>query len=359
MTEIRLKNIKKVYNKSIVAVNKIDLEIFSGEFVVLVGPSGCGKSTLLRMIAGLEDVTSGEIYFDGILSNNVDTKDRDVSFIFQNYALYPHLTVYNNLAFSMKVKKEKKSIIEAAVQKTAHMLKITTLLDRKPKELSGGEKQRVAMGRALIRKPKVFLMDEPLSNLDAKLRTQLRNEIRDIHQMNNSTTVYVTHDQLEAMTLGSKVVVMNNGQILQVGKPRNLYEKPKNIFVACFIGTPQMNIFNAEVLKKDIGYSLLVLSKELYLDKKIWKSLEGISSVKVGIRPEHIIIGKNKLFESKIKQKESTGEEIFYYTEIENKLITIKSTSIFDKNIGEEISYSFDFTHLHLFNNDGDSIDIS
>ena len=273
MAEVRLANIKKIYpnqggtkkkkgdvpekknnlqitEEGVVAVQQFSLDIADREFIVLVGPSGCGKSTTLRMIAGLEEITSGDLFIDGKRVNDVAPKDRDIAMVFQNYALYPHMTVYENMAFSLKLKKLPKAEIDKKVREAAEILDITALLDRKPKALSGGQRQRVAIGRAIVRSPKVFLMDEPLSNLDAKLRNQMRAEIIKLRDKIDTTFIYVTHDQTEAMTLGDRIVIMRDGFIQQIGTPQEVFDKPANLFVAGFIGTPQMNFFDAE-LKRD------------------------------------------------------------------------------------------------------------
>ena len=249
MASLSLKNVTKKYPNGFVAVKEFNLEIADKEFIIFVGPSGCGKSTTLRMIAGLEDISSGELYIDDKLVNDVEPKDRDIAMVFQNYALYPHMSVYDNMAFGLKLRKTPKDEIDKKVHDAAKILDLEHLLDRKPKALSGGQRQRVAMGRAIVRSPKVFLMDEPLSNLDAKLRGQMRVEISKLHQRLETTIIYVTHDQTEAMTLGTRIVVMKDGIIQQVDNPQNLYDKPCNKFVAGFIGAPQMNMIDAAVGK--------------------------------------------------------------------------------------------------------------
>ena len=247
MANVSLKGIYKIYDGGVTAVSDFNLEIEDKEFIILVGPSGCGKSTTLRMIAGLEDISKGELYIGGVLSNDVAPKDRDIAMVFQNYALYPHMTVYDNMAFGLKLRKTPKDEMRRRVEEAARILDIAHLLDRKPKALSGGQRQRVALGRAIVRDPKVFLLDEPLSNLDAKLRAQMRTEISKLHQRLGTTFIYVTHDQTEAMTMGTRIVVMKDGLIQQVDTPQNLYDKPCNEFVAGFIGSPQMNFINATV----------------------------------------------------------------------------------------------------------------
>ncbi|MBQ6716116.1 MAG: sn-glycerol-3-phosphate ABC transporter ATP-binding protein UgpC, partial [Clostridia bacterium] len=251
MASVTLKNIYKVYTGGVTAVSDFCLDIEDKEFIVLVGPSGCGKSTTLRMVAGLEEISDGELYIGDKLVNDVAPKDRDIAMVFQNYALYPHMTVYDNMAFGLKLRKTPKAQIDKRVKEAARILDIEHLLNRKPKALSGGQRQRVALGRAIVREPKVFLMDEPLSNLDAKLRVQMRTEITKLHQRLQTTFIYVTHDQTEAMTMGSRIVVMKDGFIQQVDTPQNLYDYPTNLFVAGFIGSPQMNFFTVRLTKKD------------------------------------------------------------------------------------------------------------
>jgi len=251
MASVSLKHIYKVYAGGVQAVNDFNLDIDDKEFIVLVGPSGCGKTTTLRMVAGLEEISDGELYIGDRLMNDVAPKDRDIAMVFQNYALYPHMTVYDNMAFGLKLRKMPKAEIETRVNEAAKILGIDHLLNRKPKALSGGQRQRVALGRAIVREPKVFLMDEPLSNLDAKLRVQMRTEITKLHQRLDTTFIYVTHDQTEAMTMGTRIVVMRDGFIQQIDSPQNLYDWPQNLFVAGFIGTPPMNFFNGVELKKE------------------------------------------------------------------------------------------------------------
>jgi multiple sugar transport system ATP-binding protein len=296
MSTVTLRGIKKIYDKNIVAVDDFNLEIMDKEFIVLVGPSGCGKSTILRMIAGLEKITAGELYIDDKLVNDTAPKDRDIAMVFQNYALYPHMTVFENMSFGLKLRRYKKDEIKRRVQEAAEILGITDLLDRKPKALSGGQRQRVAIGRAIVREPKVFLMDEPLSNLDAKLRNQMRAELIKLRKRIDTTFVYVTHDQIEAMTLGDRIVIMKDGLVRQIGTPAEVYEKPWNIFVAGFIGTPQMNFFRGVAAKTDGGFAVRFAEEDasvsvsgrlsrILSDKKY----DGKELV-LGIRPEHLEI---------------------------------------------------------------------
>src|SRR5213596_2985795 len=295
MADVTLRKVIKRYDE-VEAVRGIDLDIADHEFVVLVGPSGCGKSTTLRMIAGLEDITAGDIMIGGDVVNDVPPKDRDIAMVFQNYALYPHMTVFQNMSFGLRLKRFPKKEIKQRVDEAARMLDITELLDRKPRQLSGGQRQRVAMGRAIVRNPKVFLFDEPLSNLDAKLRVQMRIEIKRVHQKVRTTTVYVTHDQVEAMTLADRVVVMNRGRIEQIGPPNELYHAPKTRFVAGFIGSPAMNFLPCR-LEEDDGALRVRLSDDIVLPVPPshagrYRSHAGRPGLMFGLRPEHLTDGK-------------------------------------------------------------------
>ena len=294
MAELSLRKVKKVYDNTVVAVQAFDLEIADKEFIVLVGPSGCGKSTTLRMVAGLEDITDGEIYIGGRKVNSVPPKDRDIAMVFQNYALYPHMTVYDNIAYGLKLRKFPKRVIDQKVREAAEILDITELLKRKPKALSGGQRQRVAIGRAIVREPQVFLMDEPLSNLDAKLRNQMRSEILKLRQKVNTTFIYVTHDQTEAMTLGDRIVIMKEGFVQQVGTPQEVFHHPANLFVAGFIGSPQMNTFDARLIRTGDRYSVEVGGATVALSPEKCRRLAAAGAesqeVVLGIRPEHIAL---------------------------------------------------------------------
>ena len=284
----------KVTEEGVLAVDDFNLEIADREFIVLVGPSGCGKSTTLRMIAGLEEISGGELTIDGKVMNDVPPKDRDIAMVFQNYALYPHMTVYENMAFSLKLKKAPKDEIDKKVREAAEILDITQYLDRKPKALSGGQRQRVAIGRAIVRDPAVFLMDEPLSNLDAKLRNQMRAEIIKLRQRIDTTFVYVTHDQTEAMTLGDRIVIMKDGFIQQIGTPQEVFDHPANLFVAGFIGTPQMNLFDARLIKQNGKYAVTLdgITVELAEDKQARLAAKDVAEqdVVLGVRPDHIML---------------------------------------------------------------------
>ena len=308
-----MKGLKKVYDGGVTAVQDVNLEIADKEFIVLVGPSGCGKSTTLRMVAGLEDITDGELYIDGKLVNDVEPKDRDIAMVFQSYALYPHMTVYDNLGFALKLKKTPKDEIDKKVREVAEILDITQYLQRKPKALSGGQRQRVAIGRAMVRDPKVFLMDEPLSNLDAKLRNQMRAEIIKLRQRINTTFMYVTHDQTEAMTLGDRIVIMKDGFVNQIGSPQEVFSKPVNLFVAGFIGMPVMNFFDGCKLLKEGGkYYAEIRGVKFELSEFQQKALTANGQepcdIVAGIRPQHISVGEGELTAT-IEVSEMLGSE--------------------------------------------------
>lgn len=322
---ISLKHIYKVYDGGVEAVRNFNLDIADQEFVVLVGPSGCGKSTTLRMIAGLEDITAGELYIGDKLVNNVESKDRDIAMVFQSYALYPHMTVYDNMAFALKLRKMPKAEIDRRVREAADILDITEYLSRKPKALSGGQRQRVAIGRAIVREPTVFLMDEPLSNLDAKLRNQMRTEIIKLRQRIRTTFVYVTHDQTEAMTLGDRIVIMKDGVIQQVGTPQEVFDHPANLFVAGFIGSPQMNFLDAQLELHDHAYELVIShdggQSRIRLPDKAQQKLTkrktpSGESVVAGIRPEHIKLSADNEsgITGRIDVSEMMGSEVYLHT---------------------------------------------
>ena len=313
MSEVILKGIKKIYDGGVTAVHDVNLHIQDKEFIVLVGPSGCGKSTTLRMVAGLEDISEGELYIDGKLCNAVEPKDRDIAMVFQSYALYPHMTVRDNLGFALKLKKVPKAEIKAKVEEVAKVLDITQYLDRKPKALSGGQRQRVAIGRAMVRDPKVFLMDEPLSNLDAKLRNQMRAEIIKLRSRINTTFMYVTHDQTEAMTLGDRIVIMKDGYVNQIGTPQELFGKPVNLFVAGFIGMPVMNFFaGCKLLLEGGKYIAEIRGVKFVLDEFQQKALKSRNQqpceIICGIRPQHITVGSGEL-SAKVEVSELLGTE--------------------------------------------------
>ena len=313
MSEVELKGLKKVYDNKVTAVHDVNLHINDKEFIVLVGPSGCGKSTTLRMVAGLEDISDGELYIDGELMNGVAPKDRNIAMVFQNYALYPHMSVYDNLAYAMKLRHTSKDEIDKKVREVAEILDITQYLDRKPRALSGGQRQRVAIGRAMVREPKVFLMDEPLSNLDAKLRNQMRAEIIKLRQRIDTTFMYVTHDQTEAMTLGDRIVIMKDGFVNQIGTPQDLYDQPVNLFVAGFIGMPAMNFFDdCKLLLEGGKYIAEIRGVRYELSDFQQKALKANGQqpcdIVAGIRPQHVQVGKGDL-KAVIEVSEMLGSE--------------------------------------------------
>ena len=357
MAEVRLKKVEKQYPNGFKAVHGIDLDIKDGEFMVFVGPSGCAKSTTLRMIAGLEDITGGEVYIGDRLVNDVPPKDRGISMVFQNYALYPHMTVYENMSFGLKLKKTPKDEIDRRVREAAEKLEITELLDRKPKEMSGGQRQRVALGRAIVRNPDVFLFDEPLSNLDAKLRVSMRLRITQLHKELKTTMIYVTHDQVEAMTMGDRITVMRSGRIMQVDTPLNLYHYPANKFVAGFIGSPTMNLVDGE-LKEENGKIYFSLDGTLIeiLGKKANKLKSHIGKkVTFGIRPESITVAEKEdsiSKKGKVSVVEQMGNEEYIYFSLGNYQLTCRMNveGIDDlSNQKVEKVFRFDTTKAHIF----------
>ncbi|MBE5949606.1 MAG: sn-glycerol-3-phosphate ABC transporter ATP-binding protein UgpC [Lachnospiraceae bacterium] len=360
MASLSLKNITKVYPNGFVAVKEFNLEVADKEFIIFVGPSGCGKSTTLRMIAGLEEISSGELWIGDKLMNDVEPKDRDIAMVFQNYALYPHMSVYDNMAFGLKLRKTPKDQIDKLVHEAAKILDIEHLLDRKPKALSGGQRQRVAMGRAIVRDPKVFLMDEPLSNLDAKLRVQMRIEISKLHQRLESTIIYVTHDQTEAMTLGTRIVVMKDGLVQQVDSPQNLYDKPQNLFVAQFIGSPQMNTIDAEVAQEGSDVTLTFGGNTIKLPEvKAKKLIEGGyigKTVVLGIRPEDvhddemfISSSPDSVIEATIRVYELLGAEVYLYFDIEQFNWTARVNPRTTARPGDTIKMALDLSKVHVY----------
>ena len=361
MSEVVLKNIYKVYSGGVTAVQDFNLEIKDKEFVVLVGPSGCGKSTTLRMVAGLEEITKGELYIGDKLVNDVAPKDRDIAMVFQNYALYPHMTVYDNMAFGLKLRKTPKAEIDKKVRGAASVLGIEDLLKRKPKALSGGQRQRVALGRAIVREPKVFLMDEPLSNLDAKLRVQTRTEITKLHEKLQTTFIYVTHDQTEAMTMGDRIVIMKDGIIQQAATPQEVYDKPTNMFVAGFIGSPQMNFIDVKVEGNDVNDCYLTFGnvkikfpegKAKIVKEKGYFGKE----VVLGIRPEDIHdeeifmdASKDSIVNAYVEVTEMMGAEIYLYLVIEGNNLIARIDSRNKVSRGANVSLAFDKNRIHLF----------
>ncbi len=362
MSTVEMKNLTKVYSGGVKAVDKANINVADREFLVLVGPSGCGKTTTLRMIAGLEEITEGELFIDGKMMNDVAPKDRDIAMVFQNYALYPHMTVYNNMAFGLKIRKYPKQEIEKRVHQAAQVLDIEELLDRRPKALSGGQRQRVAVGRAIVRKPKVFLFDEPLSNLDAKLRVQMRAELSALHQRLQATIIYVTHDQVEAMTMGDRIVVLKDGFVQQIGAPLELYNNPVNRFVAGFIGSPPMNIFTADV--KEEGGKLFIDEGDFQL------SLEGKNAdllkpyigkqIFFGIRPEDVVHSdsppKTNMINVKVEVIEPLGAEIHLYVSTENHQMIIRTPPKHDFQVEQEIVLTPDMEKLHFFDMETENV---
>lgn len=361
MANVTLKNIQKKYDGGVVAVSDFNLDIQDKEFIILVGPSGCGKSTTLRMIAGLEDITEGELYIGDKVVNDVAPKDRDIAMVFQNYALYPHMTVYDNMAFGLKLRKIPKDEIKRKVEEAARILEIEHLLDRKPKALSGGQRQRVALGRAIVREPKVFLLDEPLSNLDAKLRAQMRTVIAKLHKRLGTTFIYVTHDQTEAMTMGDRIVVMKDGFVQQVDSPTNLYTKPVNQFVAGFIGSPQMNFVDAKLTKENDTYTVKFSDKysiDLSESKADGEALEPYvgKDVVLGIRPEAIhdeemflSAAKTGIIEATVEVTELLGAETFLYLSCDMIPLTARVSPRSTARPQDVIKVAIDPNKIHIF----------
>jgi len=388
MAEVRLVNIKKVYpfvsgeqkkskkkkadepekkkvnlqitDEGVVAVQAFNLDIKDKEFIVLVGPSGCGKSTTLRMVAGLEEISGGELYIDGKLMNDVAPKDRDIAMVFQNYALYPHMTVYDNMAFSLKLRHTPKDEIDRKVREAAEILDITQYLERKPKALSGGQRQRVAIGRAIVRAPKVMLMDEPLSNLDAKLRNEMRAEIIKLRQRINTTFMYVTHDQTEAMTLGDRIVIMKDGYIQQIGTPQDVFNHPANLFVAGFIGMPVMNFFDAELKREGSKFFVEVggIKVELSEDKeeRLLKNDVQSQPITLGVRPEHTDVADDGV-KATVEVSEMMGSSVHLHLNAEGKDVIVIVPTIDMKgsyNLGDTVHFTFDGKVAHVFSKETD-----
>lgn len=360
MASLSLKHIYKKYPGGVTAVSDFCLDIKDKEFLILVGPSGCGKTTTLRMIAGLEEISEGELFIEDRLVNDVAPKDRDIAMVFQNYALYPHMTVFDNMAFGLKLRKTPKEEIKRRVEEAARILDITHLLDRRPKALSGGQKQRVALGRAIVRNPKVFLLDEPLSNLDAKLRAAMRTELTKIHQRVGTTFVYVTHDQVEAMTMATRIVVMKDGLIQQVATPQKLYDEPVNMFVAGFIGTPQMNFINCTVEERGGDMYIVFGDNALKIpadkaNNPVLKDYIG-RDVIAGVRPEcihdeqiYLDNMKDSIIEVEVEVTELMGAEIYLYLNVDDQSIIARVSSGSKARAGDIIKVAFDVSKIHLF----------
>ena len=358
MATLKFRNINKIYENNVQAVFDFNLDVEDKEFIVFVGPSGCGKSTTLRMVAGLEEISSGELYIDDVLVNDVVPKDRDIAMVFQNYALYPHMSVFDNMAFGLKLRKVPKAEIAERVHEAAEILGLEEYLNRKPKQLSGGQRQRVALGRAIVRSPKVFLMDEPLSNLDAKLRVQMRSEIAKIHQRVGATTIYVTHDQTEAMTMASRIVIMKDGYIQQIGTPKEVYNYPANIFVGGFIGSPAMNFFKGRLVDKAFVTEgeeqvKITLTKEVY--ERI-KNYEGHNIV-LGIRPENVNVvaattKKAGTISMEADVVELLGHELIVYGYVDGQRILLKTSAANDIKVGDVIKVNIDMENIHFFDVD-------
>ncbi|MBQ6292601.1 MAG: sn-glycerol-3-phosphate ABC transporter ATP-binding protein UgpC [Lachnospiraceae bacterium] len=387
MASVELKNIKKIYpfsgedkkskkknkdaapekkvnlqitDEGVVAVQEFSLDIADKEFIVLVGPSGCGKSTTLRMVAGLEEITAGELYIDGKFMNDVAPKDRDIAMVFQNYALYPHMTVFENMAFSLKLQKVDKKEIERRVREAAEILDITDYLERKPKALSGGQRQRVAIGRAIVRDPKVMLMDEPLSNLDAKLRNEMRAEIIKLRQRINTTFIYVTHDQTEAMTLGDRIVIMKDGFIQQIGTPQDVFNHPANLFVAGFIGMPVMNFFDAELIREGDKFFVELDGEKVELapdkEERLAKRNVQSQTVTLGVRPEHTAIA-DKGIEAVIDVAEMMGSSVHLHVTAAGRdviIIVPTADASVDYRIGDRVHFTFGGRVAHIFSKETD-----
>ena len=360
MASLSLQHINKIYPNGFEAVKDFNLEIADKEFIIFVGPSGCGKSTTLRMIAGLEEISSGTLKIGDRVVNDVEPKDRDIAMVFQSYALYPHMTVYDNMAFSLKLRKVPKAEIDKMVREAAKILDLEKLLDRKPKALSGGQRHRVAMGRAIVRSPKVFLMDEPLSNLDAKLRVQMRTEISKLHQRLGATIIYVTHDQTEAMTLGTRIVVMKDGVVQQVDTPQHLYEQPGNLFVAGFMGSPQMNFLDAQIVEKGNNLIAKIGDNDVVIPAAKAKVLKESGyvgkTVVLGIRPEDI--HDSQMFieaspsapmTSTVKVYELLGAEVFLYFDVNGTQVTARVDPRTTSKTGDAIKFAFDMEKSHFF----------
>ncbi|MCL6465164.1 MAG: sn-glycerol-3-phosphate ABC transporter ATP-binding protein UgpC [candidate division WOR-3 bacterium] len=347
MSQVLFKSVTKTFRKNVIAVDNVTLEIKDREFFVILGPSGCGKSTLLRLVAGLEEPDSGEIYIGEKLVNAVEPRDRDIAMVFQNYALYPHMTVFENMAFALKLRRLPRDEIQRRVVEAARILGIEELLDRKPAEISGGQRQRVAVGRAIVRNPKVFLFDEPLSNLDAKMRVGMRAELTRLHQQLKTTVIYVTHDQVEAMTLGQRIAVMKNGKLLQVGDPTAIYNRPANRFVAGFIGSPPMNFFTGRITAPPLRF--VHQSFTIDLPDNIIPGVKPEGEIVLGVRPEHIFITDKGPIKAEVEVTEQLGNEALVYIKIGTDRGVLRTNPDHAPHIGEMVNLTFETKKLHLF----------
>ena len=355
MASININKVNKYFGNTHV-IKDVSLDIKSESFTVLVGPSGCGKSTILRMIAGLEEINSGTISIDNKVVNDLPPKERNIAMVFQSYALYPHMTVFDNMAFGLKIEKKSKEEIEQRVMEAAKILQIEEYLQRKPKQLSGGQRQRVAIGRAITRKPKVFLFDEPLSNLDAALRVQMRVELAKLHDQLNATMIYVTHDQTEAMTLANDIVVLDQGIVSQKGTPMNLYNNPENLFVGGFIGSPKMNFIESKVLSKNANSTEVdVMGSGKINVPKISDNIQDGENVKIGIRPEHITLNdkSSALWESKVFVVEKLGSGTYLYLEKKGDPLVVQTDGDTNIEVGDTVKIGFDASRCHVFDNKG------
>ena len=356
MASLSFRHIYKKYPGGVTAVSDFCLEVKDKEFIIFVGPSGCGKSTTLRMVAGLEEISGGDLLIDGVRVNDMSPKDRDIAMVFQTYALYPHMTVYENMAFPLKIAKLPKDEIDKKVREAAEILGITEYLERKPKALSGGQRQRVAIGRAIVRSPKVLLMDEPLSNLDAKLRNQMRAEIIKLRKRIDTTFIYVTHDQTEAMTLGDRIVIMKDGFVQQVGTPQEVFDHPANLFVAGFIGMPRMNIFDAKLVKKGDKYAVAIggVEVEVSAEKQARLAANNVEpqDITLGVRPEHLTLKGDDLLKGKVDVYEMMGSEIHYHVSYEGQdvILIIPTLGHETVGMGKELGFTFTGSVAHMFN---------
>lgn len=359
MASVSFKNVDKVYPGDVHIVKKFNLDIKDGEFIVFLGPSGCGKSTTLRMLAGLEEITDGTISIDGKVVNNLEPKDRDIAMVFQSYALYPHMSVYDNIAFALKLAGKSKQDIDEKVRPVADMLQLTPLLARKPKALSGGQRQRVAMGRAMVRTPEVFLFDEPLSNLDAKLRNAMRSEIKSLHKKLKKTTIYVTHDQVEAMTLADRIVILRDGKVEQIGTPKEIYQKPANKFVAGFIGSPTMNLLSADLINDENGWGINLANQRLSLQGQVDEG-NAQQKVTMGIRPSDVhltpdLLDKPIEVDVLVESYELLGSTIQILNRFGENQLVVEAPSTQSVEEGQSLKLYLDSEQLHIFNMQNES----